>query len=395
MKCTRVDSLEAESNVMPLKFRRELLGLNYLSGVFMFRDHPISRELSDYHEFDFYNIRPHPLPFYGRMLKLLGDSKESFLSMGKMLERCKFLLPDCSFNLSLAGYSKKVTSDLVYNRLFTGIESGCSDFRKVYTDGSVVDFRCGSGVLIDGVGYSYRLPDYFNIFTAELFAIKKALELAIQRGAGKFVFYVDSLSVLQALKHVKIHHYLIASIVNLINTMRGFTILFVWIPSHRNISGNVRVDELAREGTLLLNIHDVQESLVERKANIRRDCMVKWQDEWNDARGFYRNIKNHIGDWPSAYRRDRREEIVLCRMRLNVCRFAYQHFFEGTDQLSCMHCRTPITLEHLVLYCPVFHDFRSRLSNVDVLQMSSYLTDEYNHSSLFRFLKSVNYFDKI
>ena len=38
------------------------------------------------------------------------------------------------------------------------------------------------------------------------------------------------------------------------------------------------------------------------------------KDEWKNARSFYGNVKNQISDWPSPYRKDRREKIVVCRM---------------------------------------------------------------------------------
>ena len=181
----------------------------------------------------------------------------------------------------------------------------------------------------------------------------------------------------------------------MINEMNDFLILFIWIPSHKNINGNVRVDELAKQGTLILNIADVKESLVERKANIRRDCMEMWQSEWENNRSFYKDIKNQIEVWPSAFQKNRREEIILCRLRLNVCKFAFQHYFERTERLTCNQCRVPITLQHIIVECPLFARYRHTLGNVDGLELTSILKNDYNHSRIFQYLRDIDYFNQI
>ena len=56
---------------------------------------------------------------------------------------------------------------------------------------------------------SMRLPDSASVFTAEVWAIIKALEQIKISSASKYIVYTDSLSCLQALHHMKLEHPLI------------------------------------------------------------------------------------------------------------------------------------------------------------------------------------------
>ena len=57
---------------------------------------------------------------------------------------------------------------------------------------------------------SMRLPDSAFIFTAEVWAIIKALKLKIQLHS---IIFTDSLSCLQALQYVKLEHSLIGMVI--------------------------------------------------------------------------------------------------------------------------------------------------------------------------------------
>ena len=56
---------------------------------------------------------------------------------------------------------------------------------------------------------SMRLPDSASVFTAEVWAIIKALEQIKDSIASKYIVYTDSLPCLQALHHMKLEHPLI------------------------------------------------------------------------------------------------------------------------------------------------------------------------------------------
>ena len=60
---------------------------------------------------------------------------------------------------------------------------------------------------------SMRLPDSGSIFTAEVWAIIKALEQIKDSVASKYIIFTDSLSCLQALQYMKLEHPLIGMVI--------------------------------------------------------------------------------------------------------------------------------------------------------------------------------------
>ena len=60
---------------------------------------------------------------------------------------------------------------------------------------------------------SMRLPHSTSIFTAEICAIIKALELIKDSVASKYIIFSDSLLCLQALQYMKLEHPLIGMVI--------------------------------------------------------------------------------------------------------------------------------------------------------------------------------------
>ena len=101
----------------------------------------------------------------------------------------------------------------------------------VYTDGS----RDGSSVacatiLPSDIVISKRLPDTASTFTAEIWAIIKAMEKLKDSVASKYIIFTDSLSCLQALQYMKQEYPLIGIVIRFLN----FYLCFFGILSSRS-----------------------------------------------------------------------------------------------------------------------------------------------------------------
>ena len=163
----------------------------------------------------------------------------------------------------------------------------------VYTDGSKNNDRLGAAAVINRHfqngettcrQLSKRLPDNSTISAAEATAITLALDYYGHMNPVKHdvVFYLDSMSCLQAIEDKDMQNPLISHIMNLLWVLsdKGTCVRFCWVPSHCGIEGNEIVDQLAKE-TLYHDI-DMMESVysadLKRLVNsyIKQGVQTKW-----------------------------------------------------------------------------------------------------------------------
>ena len=147
--------------------------------------------------------------------------------------------------------------DAIYQQPFMEIRDRYRDYIPVYTDGS----RDGNSVACATVvpsnsTFSMRLPDSASIFTAEIWAIIKALEFFFNASASKFIIFTDSLSCLQALLYMKLEHPLIGMAIRkcVFLNIANKNIILCWVPSHVGIRGKEKADSRLVYLTLILNI---------------------------------------------------------------------------------------------------------------------------------------------
>ena len=69
LKSTPIQLLEPEADIIPLKFRREILAIAYI--LRRSQEHPVSKLIEIFYHYEFYDIRPYPLPFSGRIKEIL------------------------------------------------------------------------------------------------------------------------------------------------------------------------------------------------------------------------------------------------------------------------------------------------------------------------------------
>ncbi|GIY45304.1 uncharacterized protein CDAR_246041, partial [Caerostris darwini] len=223
----------------------------------------------------------------------------------------------------------------------------------IYTDGSKINDRVGGAFVVleqDKETYSqtFRLSDSVKVFMAELAAIEKALDFAIEHSKSPANIISDSRSVLLALENL---NNLDPSILNIKDKILNYTgqVRLFWIKAHVGHMGNERADVLAKEPTTNPDIqHPTVANLHFIKQLIKKEILAEWQDRWsNSTKG---------------------REVFLLLPRVNVTRVqgdfyvnqlisghgalaAYQHrFFGKAADCTCGH---PLEdRKHLIYDCP-------------------------------------------
>ena len=107
-----------------------------------------------------------------------------------------------------------------------------------------------------------------------------------------------------------------------------------------------------------------------------------------------------LQDWSSSDRKSRHEEVVLARLRLGTCLFNKKHIIPREDHPVCDNCQVDLTPIHVLVECPEFSLARSPIIeflNREGLPLSKQyiLNDHFPHDLLFKYLKDIQYINRV
>ena len=143
-----------------------------------------------------------------------------------------------------------------------------------------------SAAICSNMVRSTRLPNNASIFRAELYAITLAMHFVRRSRNSNFVIFSDSMSSLEAPNGFKFELDLVQKIIKdytyLINN--GKSIIFCWIPSHVNITGNEKADTTAKSA-LSFPITKMKLPAYDLIPRVSKFCLEEWQDIWNCCSG--------------------------------------------------------------------------------------------------------------
>ena len=252
---------------------------------------------------------------------------------------------------------------------------------KIFTDGSKSSEGVGSAFLLDDVIYQGRLSCYASGYTAELTAIESALRNIKEHPKQNFVICTDSLSSISAIRQYNSFHPVVQSIQEWLYKLhtKFKTVHFCWVPSHVGIQKNEIVDKAAKDAASENHITYNRIPHLDMKRPIYESTLRKWQQEWSSPtlvnNKKYRNIRPTIEKWLSSYRSSRREEKILCRLRIGHTNLTHKFLLEGSSPPACEHCQEQLTVEHILVYCSAHSSFREKY-HLDGKDLKFLLNDE-------------------
>ncbi|XP_044745335.1 uncharacterized protein LOC123307183 [Coccinella septempunctata] len=258
MKSSPTNIILAESGELPLQSRRLWLAMKYISKIFRFANHPLLQVLGDPSELDslWFNGT---IPSYIEACKILENQKDLIWNA----QTLPYFLTEINVRaMKVEMYKTDLKKESIDN---LGL------FRKILADrfGGYVDIYTDASKSRDpdSVGYGVwipsrsvkicgRLPDHWSVYTAETYAIYRAVQYIMDRSLTRTVIVSDALGVLNKLKHGNINANIDIVTVNtliLLGRARslGLRIALMWIPSHSYIAHNDIADLLANRGRLL------------------------------------------------------------------------------------------------------------------------------------------------
>ncbi|XP_036322376.1 uncharacterized protein LOC118736388 [Rhagoletis pomonella] len=122
-------------------------------------------------------------------------------------------------------------------------------FNIMFTDASLSDSRTGCGIYNYNCDTetSFHLPFKSSTAFGELLAIEEAINIASNNNYRKLVIFTDSRVSCQTLKNPNSLNSIASRILRKVHLAAFDSIHIVWIPSHKGIPGNERVDSIAKK----------------------------------------------------------------------------------------------------------------------------------------------------
>ena len=300
----------------------------------------------------------------------------------------------------LHSHNKKDLDDQTWIILFQHLSNSYLHHTHIYCDGSVSDNLSGCGVWSNNFSIKARLPDFSTIFTCEIYAIFLAINY-ISHFPGKYLILTDSLSAVSSLQSPhQSSHTLILKVANLIENLNQHEIVIQWVPSHTNITGNEKVDQLAKDSLKLSNVTKMPQNVSDISKAGPRYYKKQIKNICNPCEHPTRTSLSIKNPPPPFLAAPRFKQVVLSRLHLRVTKLTHLHIISKTPPNTCLRCGVEITIEHIFIHCPLYVQPRNHLqsfctSQNIIFDLDNLLDGNFQTDHIWKFIQECKLEDKI
>ena len=179
------------------------------------------------------------------------------------------------------------------------------------------------------------------MFSAELYAIKSAVNSLKNVKNTSCTIYSDSKSALQAILKYDSENPVVQTIHLLLIRIRenNTEIKFCWVPGHCNIKGNEMADKAAKEAIKLGRNCNYPVLYSDMKSFLKQKFKEEWEICWKlKLNNKLFQVDKSIGKRDFEGFKTRLEEIKLNRLRLGHSRLTNNYLLMGELQPECNVC---------------------------------------------------------
>ena len=399
-----IPSLLVDAGEMPLELHRQCAMVRYwdrlkrLPTSLAFQD---VKSNTNFIQYDNNPKLPHPFGYrVKQVLEELGLLDHNVCPF-KISAVPPWNFPIIKFCRYFKSFKRDLSAQETKQLFLEHVQIHCNSY-FIYTDGTKSDAGVGFGVVSENFRIRGALPVSASVFTAELRAILAAVEKVVTLEQKKFTVFSDSKSVLQSLESFNPVHPIVLEIMEWLYHLkcRGYQIDFCWVPAHVDIDGNEKADQLAKEAA---------SELIPRRCNLPQKDFIReiklsvksfWQHQWiaidfNKMREISEVVNPwHYGNMP------RRDEILLCRLRIGHTRLTHGFLMSGQNQPYCDDCIVPLTIRHILLECPSLQELRGHFLADCRDEEGNYLLEKIlgrdcNYLNILQYLEELGFLDEL
>lgn len=271
-------------------------------------------------------------------------------------------------------------------------------YKSIYTDGSKRENACSYSVVCEANVIRKRIYGNSSIYAAECAALKEAFQWIIDNEQlGAYLICTDSLSAVSKLEKYKLKSKWQEDMLQLYRRIRenGSDVQIMWLPSHIGIAGNEKADYEAKRALDDPYVTVTPVDLNEIKTIVKNQFINRWQALWSTTRdNKLREVKPSVRPFTSAFIGNRKDDIVLARLRIGHTKITHQYLMEKEQPPRCQHCNAPLSVKHFMTDCPVLEEERDRADISTNLQ--DVLEDNLDKAKkVIEYLKKIDMYDKI
>ena len=140
-------------------------------------------------------------------------------------------------------------------------------------------------------------------------------------------------------------------------------IVFCWIPVHIGIKGNEKADEIAKE-PINHRIYKIKTPYSDYRPRIANYVNSPFQAKWDvcDNNKIHEINETFLSSL-KLYSNNRKEDIILTRLRIGHTRLTHKHYLTGDDRAECIPCDCSLKIKHILIECVDTADIREQYFN--------------------------------
>ena len=353
-------SVLLEADLMPLDLRRQNKLVRYGIRMRALPDHPNAPAFNGLFRNRFAHrptvTRPADIVF-----RELVSSSNFSLPVPIQTSMCTtdkgWISPRIPLNVSLLKYNKAESSPTFLRNLFLEELHKYINYTHIYTDGSKSSFGVGSSFVHEDKRYSWTLPSYCSIFTAEIYAIWQACQYCRHMRLPLALVITDSSGSVGALDGIEPPGGWVQAVQETIYFARvsGCVIDILWTFSHIGVLGNEIADSAAMRRRGDAPDRGIPTPLLDCYSYVGELFSDLWQRRWERNRSQLATLCPRIGEGMRYGSLSRRLQVALCRLRIGHTNASHLYLLSRSQQPQCENCDQPLTVVH-IFECPVFRN---------------------------------------